>query len=282
MTPIVTTLQASSPTRGRVAVPPSAADSLTPNLPSGLTLIGDTTFPTSTSPSGWTCSTYAAPSIAGPYAGTSHEAVYDAGDDQGGAITGRSIKPASYGGAAGFRRAYVAFAFKKSANFQENVAGTKVLYPTRTSSQRDFMLLARPIGGVTSGEYRFGMTTQPPGGSGSSATGFDENVNGYSSGNRYVCNNDEWIRVEIDATYSTPGVADGVFKMWLARWDGSAWAEAVQVMDHSNVWYGGSVAPQHWTIMGWDNFMGGASSGTIPADQQVYYNRVHVSIGDTV
>jgi hypothetical protein len=284
MTPIVTTLQASSPTRGRVAVPPSAADSLTPNLPSGLTLIGDTTFPNSTSPAGWTCTTFTAPSEAGPYAATSFASVFDT-DDAGGAVTGRSAKPSSYGGVSGFREMYVAFAFKLSANFQHNAAGSKTLYPSRvpsTPSGRDFMLLVRPIGTTTSGQYRWRMETLPPSGSGSSSTSFLDNVSPYSSGSPYVCNSDEWIRVQTHAIYNTPGMNDGVFRVWLARWNGSAWADAAQVMEHTNVSFAGASDPSYWTTAELDNYMGGALGETLPEPQSWFYNRVHVSIGRAV
>jgi hypothetical protein len=282
MTPIVTTLQASSPTRGRVRGVAGTSDEWASNLPlSGYTLARETTFST-LSPSGWNTLPAGAGSVtvasdAGPYLGTSLRFTFPEGQAEG---FGGSTRP-SLTGFTNIVRMFSCMVWKLSPNWQNHPVGTKLIYPFRANpsgvSTRCFMWGVEPITSIASGKSRIALTQQ------SSAPTFRtyrNNQSPYSGGVHFEHLNDTWYMTEIETIHNTPGLENGVYREWVRAWNGSSWGEPILTCEHTNVGYSSTGDQGRWTIWEIDAYMGGQGGTGIPADQYFSVNRAAIYVGE--
>jgi hypothetical protein len=243
-----------------------ASSGFCPNEPAGLTLVGDTKFPT-LNPSGWQQFYGQLVSDAsGPELGTSIAFRFPKGSSEGGY---GAVEPAN-GLPAQTRRVYSCFVWKQSPNFQNHPSDTKVLYPfraTRSGERRDFVWGFEPVGSVSSGTFRSKITTQ------SSVDGDNRRDNLAAMTFR----TGRWYRTEILVVHNTPGVKNGTYTAWTSEWNGTAWTSPVRHAHWTDLGYSDSGDAGYWTRWQFDQYMGGQGGSPVPEDQFIYFNRIRVA-----
>ncbi len=243
--------------------PPSGA--ACPNEPAGYTAYGSpVTFASINAPSGWSVlgQDRVLATESGPYANTSlalkHEA--GAGSSQIGIVqtTDFAQPPKSV---------YSCVVFKQSANYKQHPSGTKFIYTPQTGSGTrpiQFQMYPSPRNGPT---FRWRMEMQ----SGDSQRLYDDNQA------TSLLSPGTWYRLEFLATMNTPGSKNGILRWWTSRWNGSGWDAPQLNADHRNVLIASAGMPATWRKWEYNVYYGGSDAVSVPADQFVLFNRIHVS-----
>jgi hypothetical protein len=179
---------------------------------------------------------------------------------------GEGSKFAEKGISASFREMYFAFDMELSANFKAHSVINKVVYPYRktgTGNSGSFVWGFTPgVGSQTTAPVQLIMGTQ----------GFLTATNKRANVNVATSTMDRGVRyrIEIYAKQNTPGVANGVFKMW---------KNGVLHMEYYDCDYSGATDPGLWAYSRLVNYAGGSGSdGTLVEDQWVDNDRLFVGL----
>ncbi len=254
-------------------------DDFAPNEPVDYTLLGDTTFDSLNPPGAWDATlpfTARPPSIQnvpGPYAPTSLRLMMNAGMTSGGfGIVDCNSMPSG-----GVEEMHTVFTWAPDVGFLQHTWQTKVLYPWRLTggspaTTQDSIFGTRRINAA--GDYFWWLSTQS--GAGLASNYFD-NQDGYSQQNPRIFNPGQLLRVETQYIHNTPGVKNGVFRLWVSVWNGSAWGTHTLQMQHTDVAYSASGQPGKWQRQRINAYHGGSAIAAISNDQHLYVNRMRIS-----
>ena len=86
-----------------------------------------------------------------------------------------------------------------------------------------------------------------------------------------------WQRVEIEVIGNTPGVYDGVARMWITDYDnrGQVVSGPGKVAEYTNIGWSSRSQSNTWEVVKWDPIWGGIG-GTVPERQYMWLDRLAI------
>jgi hypothetical protein len=177
---------------------------------------------------------------------------------------------------------YHATCVKLSTPYVTDAVAQKFFYPTffngSSGGNSNSGILIKPFGADTSGQYSLNVLDTQQSAWDPEYSPSYHNRNGFTQSAPYVMDVDTWYRVEIQMVANTRGASfgnrDGVYRLWIAEWNGSAWTNALLVAEHTNVRYFYSLSDGFkWTRLKVDTFYNGTAGGSAVPEQYVWFNR---------
>ena len=317
ITTVTMTVTATAPTLSNATataevsvIAPIASDAFVPNRPAGMATANDTTFADDFNSSVVTTVTqytYGGFQFT-KFAPDKLTVIADADAPSG---TGFTSKHTFYeGGFAGVMSAaranalpasrtalFMAFSHEVVSPHTLDASGTKIIYirvrSDGGSTQNGMFLSMRREDATLTCRYRW-ETGQVFGWNASNSSwtqpNLGENASGYSASNHYWMSMDTWYRTEaylqLETTKSSDhaaGTANGVIKVWVTPWTGSAWGTPVLIMDYddkrigianptTSLVYAHGGSGKHF-----EPYKGGSGSPVAAQDQSILFDRLHFS-----
>jgi len=191
---------------------------------------------------------------------------------------GEQIFPTGYGGgnspgtiytdvtAQNWTRIYMALWVQVSSNFWGHSTDTNKVLIANIHSNPCYVLSAS---GAGAGTLAWQLRLQNLG-VGASAVNLDGNL-----GQDATVYRSSWHRVEVENIANTPGVADGIARVWTTKFnsDGSIAAGPVKVIEYTNIGWSSAAQGSIWSGLLWQPIWGG-SGGTVPATMYEWVDRL--------
>jgi hypothetical protein len=87
-----------------------------------------------------------------------------------------------------------------------------------------------------------------------------------------------WQRVEVELIANTPGIANGVLRMWITNYNsnGQVVSGPTQVADYTNIGWAASGQESTWNSVSWNPIWGGSGS-SVPVTMYQWMDRLAVA-----
>ena len=167
---------------------------------------------------------------------------------------------------------YMAITVQLSSNWYGNGSGVNKVLIANIHQNPCFVLSASGSGtGALVWQFRLQNLGIGAGGTAGSAVNLNANL-GSGAVTRGL-----WQRVEVEAIGNTPGVSDGVLRMWLTNYNSSGQVVSgpTKIAEYTNVGWSASGQSNLWNAVSWNPIWGGIG-GTIPATQYQWMDRLAV------
>lgn len=284
--------------------PPPPSGAFAPNEPAGFTNFADVTFDATfdnTDVGGPTTYTYKGLDVR-KFANQKSTVVTDASAPSGTGYKfavkwlngqtdgyGSQIDPAAYDTEK--NHIFAAFTFQPGAGFVYETNTYKVFYPSArvdaspTTGSKAYLGIRSTPGLVTDGRCQLSLEQFFRwNGSSYEQPNLFNNMNGYTEASPYWLNNSTFYRIELELKMETPNITsgpqDGIARVWVSEWTGSAWTTPVLTHEYTDVRFGGTTATTSKVfarVNMWDFYRGGGGTPTLTADQFLYMDRVYFS-----